>query len=41
VTVIVTAIELPSFGGLDLSPLAAVLLIGLLSSFALGLLAGH
>lgn len=33
--------RLPAFGGIDLAPLVAVLLIGGLSSFALGLLAGH
>jgi YggT family protein len=33
--------RLPSFGGIDLSPLVAVLLIGMFSSLALSLLAGH
>ncbi len=33
--------RLPAFGGLDLSPLVAVLLIGVVESLTLGLLAGH
>ena len=33
--------HLPAFGGIDLSPLVAVLLIGVVESFVLGLLAGH
>jgi YggT family protein len=33
--------RLPVFGGLDLSPLVAVLLIGVIESVLLGLLVGH
>jgi len=33
--------RLPTFGGIDLSPLIAVLLIGVAESLLLGLLAGH
>jgi YggT family protein len=33
--------RLPAFGGLDLSPLVAVLLIGVIESLVLGLLVGH
>jgi len=33
--------RLPTFGGIDLSPLMAVLLIGVGESLILGLLAGH
>ena len=33
--------RLPVFGGLDLSPLVAVLLIGVIESLVLGLLVGH
>ena len=32
---------LPAFGGVDLSPLVAVLLIGVIESLVLGLLVGH
>jgi YggT family protein len=33
--------RLPAFGGVDLSPLVAVLLIGVIESLVLGLLVGH
>ena len=33
--------RLPAFGGIDLSPLIAILLINVAVSLALGLLAGH
>ncbi len=33
--------HLPAFGGIDLSPLVAVLLIGVVESLVLGVLAGH
>jgi len=33
--------RLPVFGGLDLSPVVAVLLIGVVESLVLGLLVGH
>jgi len=33
--------RLPAFGGIDLSPLVAVLLIGVVESLMLGLLGGH
>jgi len=33
--------RLPAFGGIDLSPLIAVLLIGVVESLVLGVLAGH
>ena len=33
--------RLPAFGGIDLSPLVAVLFIGVVESLLLGLLAGH
>jgi YggT family protein len=33
--------RLPSFGGIDLSPLLAIVLITVAESFLLGLLAGH
>jgi YggT family protein len=32
---------LPAFGGVDLSPMVAVLLIGVIESLVLGLLVGH
>jgi YggT family protein len=33
--------RLPSFGGIDLSPLLAIVLITVVESFLLGLLGGH
>ena len=33
--------RLPAFGGVDLSPLVAVLLLGVIESLVLGLLVGH
>jgi len=33
--------RLPTFGGIDLSPLVAVLLIGVVESLVLNVLAGH
>jgi YggT family protein len=33
--------RLPAFGGVDLSPMVAVLLIGVIESLVLGLLVGH
>jgi YggT family protein len=33
--------RLPAFGGVDLSPLVAVLLIGVIESLVVGLLVGH